>query len=63
MTDPENANFKSKAFALEGVERNGVVLNSHLNFAKTNLKIYDIKIDSNFFLSDVDDAAIQLINF
>jgi len=52
MTDPENANIKAKAFALEGVERNGVALNSHLNFVETNLKMFNIKIDSKLTAFD-----------
>ena len=58
MTDPENANIRSKAFALEGVERNGIALNSHLNFAQTNLKMSKIKIDSKFTTRNTDDSVL-----
>ena len=47
--------------ANEGSERNGVALRSHMTFAKTNVYIYDIKLDSDLNIVDFDSALINLI--
>ena len=47
-TYPELANQRSKDFAREGSDRNGVAIKAHITVAKTNFKSFDMIYDSDF---------------